>query len=287
MAQRTQPPPEPTVGVSRAVGASAPAVPLGTAAGTAAGVAATAPAVAGLLATAKTAQEGTEAVLAALEGFMALARAREDAWLVRTLKKLDGISQQDILNVVADENARRAEFDRRVRARVERDVRKALQDDDPKARLARIRDVLARERGYAEQRTAAMAVRGLALADRLVLRRTSPQGAYWKLGQAEKHTPDCVAMAGHVWPWAVLDKFAPPTHTGCVCSLHSYSTAVGNGWVKAGDLMDTAVALQRAAAARLLLHEGEASEMRDTLIAHGMTTGEAFDAAILEAGGFA
>lgn len=245
------------------------------------------PAAVGLLAAAKTAQEGVEKVLELLDGFFLIARAREDAWALQTLRKVPGVTQQDVLDVIADENARRAEFERKVRERVSRDVTKVLGGEGTAAqKLQALRDVLAREQTFAEQRAVAMGERSLALADRIVLRRDSPQGAFWKLGVAEKHTPDCLAMQGKFWPWEVLNTFHPPTHVGCKCSLHGYQAAVGAGWMKPGQVMDVSVALRRAAAAKLLLGETEVEDMREALVRTGLVgSGTEWDDAMRRAAG--
>lgn len=208
-------------------------------------------------------------MLSSLDSYFASARAREDAWALRVLQQR-GASQADVLAVIADENARRAEFERKVRQRVRRDVTKALSLGTPAERQGAVLAVLGREENYAAQRSVAMAERSLALADRLVLRRESPQGAWWALGEAEQHTADCLAMAGHFWPWDVLDSFHPPTHAGCRCSLHGYAQAIAAGLMSPGDVPDTADARRRAAAAKLLLHEDAVLEMGLALVRVGV-----------------
>lgn len=284
-ARRESPPPQ--VGAGPAAASIAVSQAAGLAAGTAAGATSTVPAAVGLLAAAKTAQEGVEKVLELLDGFFVIARAREDAWALKTLKRVAGMSQQDVLDVIADESARRAAFEAGVRERVRRDVQKALGGDGtPEAKQRRVRDILKREQTYAQQRSRAMGERALAHADRIVLRKDSPQGAFWKLGQAEQHTPDCLAMAGRFWPWEVLNTFHPPTHTGCVCSLHGYQAAVGAGWMKPGAVMDVTAAVQRAAAAKLLLGEAEVTELGQALTDHGLISGQGeLLEAIVKAGG--
>lgn len=205
-------------------------------------------------------------------------RAAEDAYIVRTYRPR--IGQQATLDLIAEENARRAEFDRGVLARVRRDAGKALALPTPGERVDALQRLFDREGRYATQRSEAMRVRADALADRVVLREVSPVGAYWRLGEAEKHTPDCLAMAGRVWPWVVLDAFHPPTHTGCKCSLWSRDEAVAAGWPRAGDIQPLDVAMRRAAAARLLLHEDAVEGMRLAFVETGAGSPAKFDRAL-------
>lgn len=258
--------PEPGIGVSQAVGASAAGATVTTVAGSAAGAAGTAPAVPLL----KLAQETVEEIVDALTSFRVVAAAREDEWILRKLRRLPGITQQDILDVIADERARRAEFDQAVLGRVRRDAQRAFELPDKGARKSALEALVRRERRYAGQRSRAVAERSLALADRVVLQRESPQGAYWDFVEDERVTPDCRAMGGRVWPWPVLLRFHPPTHTGCRCKLRSYAWARARGLVSPRDLLDVDEAMKLAAAAAALLHED--GETVDALVDVGVVT---------------
>lgn len=242
-------------------------------------MAGTLPAAVGLLLAAKTAQEGTEKLLELLRGFFVLSRSREEEWAAGVLRSTAQANQADVMGVLADESARRAEFERKVRERVRRDSMRAL-SLEPKERGRELGKLLVREQRYAESRAQAMGERVLAAADRIVLRRESPQGAFWKLGVADQHTRDCLAMAGLFWPWEVLDTFHPPTHAGCVCSLHGYGTAIGSGWMKPGDVQDVRAAMTKAAAARLLLEEEYVTEMKEAVVVQGLATAGGFDRAL-------
>lgn len=245
----------------------------------AAGVAGTLPAAVGLLLGVKAGQEGVEKLLELLRGFFVLSRSREEEWAAGVLRRVRGANQRDVMGVLADEAARRAEFERRVTARVRRDASRVLGLPE-RERGAELAKLLVREQRYAESRAQAMGERVLAAADRIVLRVESPQGAFWRLGVADKHTRDCLAMAGHFWPWEVLDVFHPPTHAGCVCSLHGYGTAVGAGWMKPGDVQDVKAAMGRAAAARLLLEGDVVTDMREAVVEQGLATPGGFDRAL-------
>lgn len=262
--------PEPQIGAAQAIGSGAAAGAIGAAAGTAAGIAATAPGVPLL----KGGQESIEAILEALGRFFVLSRAREDAWILRTMK--GRAPQQDILEVVADEAARAAEFQRKVAERVRRDSARALQLPAEKRRVA-IEALLRREKFYARQRSEAMAVRSLAAVDRVVLRKLPAPpggyaGAFWKLDpNVKQHTPDCIAMGGKFWPWEALAVLFPPTHPGCRCSLRSWEEAVRERWIVAGRhrWMTIADAVRKANAAKALLHEGEVREMMEAVVGVG------------------
>jgi hypothetical protein len=262
--------PQPEVGASAVAGGAAAAGSIGAAAGAAAGVAATAPVVPLL----KLGQETLEKLLEALTRFFLVSRARQESWLLG--KARGRLPQQDILDLIAEENARQAAFERKARARVKADGARALQLP-PEEREAALRGLMRRERTYARYRSEAMAVRALSALDRAVLRRESPQGAFWKLNpDLKSHTADCLAMAGKFWPWEVLTDFHPPTHSGCGCSLHSYREAVGRRWLRPGAVMDLRTAIARADAAKALLHE---RELREALVSARVVSAEELEAA--------
>jgi hypothetical protein len=265
--------PEPQLGASQAIGVAALTGTVGAAGGTAALAAGTAPAVPALLA----AGETLEAVLSGLLRFRVTAAGREDAWLIRRLRTVEGLSQQDVLDVIADERARRGEFDRRQEARIRAQVGQVFavpipeipDGGDPQLRSAarqarllalrqrrdQLRAILHRERVYAEQRGEAIRSRTESLIDRTVLRRESPAGAYWVFRDDERTTPDCRAMGGRFWPWEALAVLHPQTHYGCRCALESLA------WVRENRIpvrfMDVDEAVRAAHAARALLHENE------------------------------
>jgi hypothetical protein len=220
----------------------------------------------------------TAGVLKLIDGFLERLRFVDARW-VRQQATSRGATQEDVLKVIADETDRQAEFERKVRQRVTRDVGRILGGPGTeKEQRAQLVKVLSRERRYARQRSVAQAVRAFAALDRTVLKRESPSGAFWWLGVAKTHTPDCVAMAGKFWPWAALDVFHPPTHAGCRCSLHSYGEAVAAGWMRPGDVQDERAAMAAMRAARALLEEAAAVglDLREL----GLVSGEDFDRAI-------
>lgn len=248
--------PEPTVGASQALAAGTVSGALGTVAGTAVLAQGVRQPVAPVIAALKLGSKAAAlaAILEVLRGFRVAAAAREDAWMVQALGKVEGMTAQDVLEVVADERARRGEFDRKQQARVQRDVMKVLDLPEEK-RTDALKKILAREAVYSGQRGEAVATRSTALAQRVTLRRESPAGAYWVFQDDERTTMDCRLMGGKFWPWEALAILHPPTHTGCRCELRSWEWAFARGLVKPEDLMDVDVAVRLARAAKAHLHE--------------------------------
>lgn len=221
------------------------------------------------------------AIVKALEEYLKALRWSNEDWVRRTVTPR--LAQQDVFEVVADENARQLEFERKSRIRLARDLPRVYAIADPVERRRALEKVLERERVFARFRAESMAVRAIAAVDRVVIREESPQGAFWRLGHAVQHTADCIAMAGKFWPWVVLDDFHPPTHPGCRCSLHSFAVAVEHGWMQPGDVQPLDVAMRRAAAAKALLHEDELVSwegLRDAVVRTGLGTGAGFAGAV-------
>lgn len=135
-------------------------------------------------------------------------------------------------DAVTGEAAREREFGKKMKARLERDLPEALKIEDPDERRARVTRLLERERRYLGLREEAMNDRAIAHLERLSVKESSPQGAFWKLSPfVREHTPDCVAMGEKFWPWSVLDKINPPTHYGCRCALYTLDEAVERDWM--------------------------------------------------------
>jgi hypothetical protein len=209
----------------------------------ASGAAGGAATVGGFVASAKLIKNATKAIMAVVRRLSTLRIARARAALTKTAT-LPG----DIEKVVASENKREAEFRRRAKQRVESGMRLALRAPDPSARAAAVESVVRREQQYARQRAVASGERLFAAVEREALRRDSPRGAYWELGPTSEHTPDCVAMAGKLWPWEVLDKLHPPMHVGCKCRLRSYGEALAAGLLAKSETIPDLATAQRLAA---------------------------------------
>lgn len=184
------------------------------------------------------------ATVAAFEAFTEAVGASVERMGRARLLELDAVPA-DIEQHVAAEAVFQHAWQTRVRERVRRDL--TLAWDHPVAeRARRVQAVVARERRWAQARAEAGALRLAHAADRVVLKQESPWGARWELGAAEKHTPDCLAMAGKAYPWEVLDLFHPPVHVGCKCKLRAAAEK---------DVLELRVAVRRMVAARALLHE--------------------------------
>lgn len=227
--------------------------------------------------------ESLEKALDALRRFWTRTRLQNEAWLLSTMK--DHAPLGDLHQAAADENARERTFQAKAHVRFKAAMSRALAEPDQAERARRVKVALDAEKRYARQRQEEMARRAVAAVDRAALRRLSPQGAFWKLDPTKKtHTPECVAMAGKLWPWAALDAhyFWPPVHGGCGCSLHGYHAAVKAGWLKAGRVPNADDAV-RAVSRIMGLHaeEGELAEVRGKLVELGIMTVGAFDASLV------
>lgn len=183
--------------------------------------------------------------------------------------------QADIEAALAEEARREVIFRKRVEQRVRSGMKLATAAKDPSARAAAIQGVLTRERRFAEQRARASGERVLASAEFQELRTLSPQGAYWSLGPRKEHTPDCIAMNGRFWPWAVLEKVHPLLHVGCGCFLLSFGEAIRRGLMTADAVPTDEAALQMAAPIIKHVEEEEAeAERKYGHLAEGAATEE-------------
>lgn len=184
-------------------------------------------------------------IVAGLITFLAALRERQRVWLTAELGHYSKDSS-DIAQVIATEMDLGQVFAENSADRVAKALPAALSIADPAARAAAVRQILADEERFAQQRSEAMAARAIASLGRFTLRRDSPLGAFWKLGRAQKHTEQCKFMAGKFWPWAVLDRVHPPRHYGCTATLHGFGEAVASGWMSARDVPDPREAIRAA-----------------------------------------
>lgn len=223
MAQPSTPPANSRAAAAAAIALSAtPAVP---AAGGAAGVAAGSAGARGIL------QKVAQAVLAVLRRLsrLRIARARESLTAA-------GTPPGDLEAVIAREEELEGIYQDNAKKRLLRSLSLGLKAPDASARTASVQAAILREQQFARQRADAQASRIFAAVERELLQRTSPIGAYWELGPAAVHTPDCLAMSGRVWPWSVLRKVHPPLHGGCPCRLRSFGEAIQRGLITAADV---------------------------------------------------
>jgi hypothetical protein len=274
---RAVPPPPPPSGFATGQGAAA-----------ASGAALAVPGALAIAGAGALGKEATDAALDAAVGALRLfwtkARLQNEAWLLRTFKDAP---VGDAQRAAADENEREYAFQQKAMVRFKAAMARALTETDPKTRNDKVKKAIAAEHRYAAMRQNEMGRRAVAAVDRAALRRESPQGGFWKLDLTKKtHTPECVAMAGKLWPWEALDRFSfwPPLGGGCGCSLYSYKTAVGSGWMKAGKVPNVEDAV-RAVSRLTNLHTSEGDELElareRALLAHaGVMTAELFDDAL-------
>lgn len=261
-------------GVAAAAAAVAPAA--------AAAVAATPEAAAGSAAAASSAiaaRQAASVIMAAFVQWLATVREQHRQWLGRELAG-QTTDRGDVADVLAREMTLEDAFARNAADRVASKLPAALAIGDGEQRRAAVRQVFADEERFQRQRGEAMAARALAALERVVVRRGSPAGAYWRLGFAHKHTQGCLVMAGRFWPWAVLDRVHPPRHYGCSSSLVGYDEAVGSGLMAAGDVPDVRAAVRAAAG---VMMEGEAAallgelDIRDALVEQGFASRAALE----------
>jgi len=270
MAQkRNQPTGQPTAGATAlaaaAIAAGSAAPPAAAAGGGAAG--------AGALAAGNTAV--ASAIVASVTAAMRrLARRRRV--LIREAALAAGQKESDIEKALRLEDAYEDEFRKRSAGRLRTAVGIGVKAPDTSARQAALESAVRREQNYSRQRAMAAGERVFAAIDREVLREESPQGAFWILGPTVEHTPDCVALNGKFWPWAVLERLAPPLHVGCKCRLLSYGEALSSGRMGAGGVPSEAEAMSLAAPILSYVekHHGhelaiaEELELREALVKH-------------------
>lgn len=236
MATRRRPaPPPPTPPVQPGAGAG---LALGTAAGTTTfGAGSSAAALLGIAAattgTRRLVDGATTALGATLRRIAALRLARQREALQRA-----GYAEDVIGDALRRETELEAIFQRRSKERMRRALRLALGAPDTSARSAGVEAATRRERNYARQRALASGARLFASVERTALEGQSPSGAFWKLGVAATHTPDCEAMAGKLWPWEVLRRIHPLLHPGCKCKLLSYGEALAAGLLTPAAILD-------------------------------------------------
>lgn len=211
---------------------------------------------AGPLAAAALAQAAANAaagILAAFDRFLkirlGIAQTEMGAVLI---EERPGLTAADRAAIVVEETAREKQFAAKARERLATDLPPALALTDPAARADAVTRLLDRERRFTEQREQAMRERIIGRAHSSAIRAASPQGAYWRGGQA--CCDRCRAMSGKVWPWAVLDLYSPPLHPNCACSLWTIDEARHMGWIgpddfatpdhlPSGDIMETVAPL--------------------------------------------
>lgn len=228
---------------------------------------------------AATVKQATGSILATFISFLGALSEQHKAWLASQLSSI-ATSQDDVGQVMAEEMVREQDFAKLSADRVAKALPAALSIADPAERRRAIEKIFAAEERYAQQRAEAMAARAIHAVQRASLRRASPRGAYWQLGQAHKHTEGCLIMAGRFWPWTVLDRVHPPRHYGCTSTLHSEQEAMAAGWINEHDIPSVKVAVRAAAG---VMQEGVADALlRELEIREWIAEVEGVDMAVLE-----
>jgi hypothetical protein len=196
---------------------------------------------------ADTVMAGTAMVLAALAH---QAGQMDVAEIVAAAMDDPVFADDDIEQAIQAERAMQETFVRKQRARVKRDLPKALKLEDAAERRAAVQKLVEREKRYSQQRIEALRERLAGMAEMKRVEAQSPGGALWLLSDGVKvHTPDCIAMSGKVWPWPVLKLWHPPLHHGCPCILVGIPDALKQGLIKPGMIpTDHADAVKRARA---------------------------------------
>lgn len=176
-------------------------------------------------------------ILAAFLSFQKKRNADEMLLLFRTLKReYPQRTDVEIQGLVSKEAEREAKFNAKARARLERDLPKALAIVDPDDRRDKVSRILDREKRYVQMREEQMYARAAARAEHMDVKLASPTGAYWRLDPQKKtHTPGCLMMAAvGFWPWEVLDFMHPQLHAGCGCHLSTREEAEAAGLMHPG-----------------------------------------------------
>lgn len=242
-----------------------------------------------------------EAVKEALERFFPRFRLEQQAWLGRRVADggIPGATQDDILEALGMENELQGEFERRVRERVMRDVGPVLSIGRDESQLPKIRakaglpagkpadlqrwalgKLFERERRYAGMRAVEMGRRLEKTVERVAVKRESRRGAFWVLGEAKEHTPECVALAGKFWAWEAIESvFRPPVGPGCKCGLKTEKAAVVQGLLMPGQSPHGKAAMERV---RIVHgnHHG-LREVREAIISTGLADEDVANAALM------
>jgi hypothetical protein len=228
-----------------------------------------------------------DAALGALTRFHSRVRLQNEHVIRKTLEKKT--PREDVAQVIADEAQLAALFQQRSHERFKARVAAATKEADRAKVKQRVQTAIDAERRYAVQHQEMVAQRAVAAVDRAALRRASPAGAAWLLGPAKTHTPECVAMAGKLWPWQALDyhAFWPPVHGGCACQLMGIDPALKAGHVSSSAVPDPVDAMRAIQVIRDL-HTAENADglelarYRALLASTGALTEEQFDQSIRE-----
>lgn len=197
----------------------------------AAGVADVAPSVVKSAAATAAINAAAVGILSAFDRFYAGRRAEQGVYVEQVLEheapELDAGQRQSLAD---EEMARERLFAAKSRTRIAAALPDILEIADPASRRAALEALLARERRIIKQREDAMRLRTTGTVEQRRVEQESPEGGFWKLSEhAQTHTPDCLAMAGKVWPHSILRIYHPPLHGACPCSIITPAQATKEG----------------------------------------------------------
>jgi hypothetical protein len=219
---RRSPPPEPpSSGLGPAAAAGVAAASPYAGASVAPAVAATA-AVAGLGAGTALTVGG---LIEALERFAKMRYASAEVFVFDELRREHPEQPAGVLRqIVEQEHAFEAEFRKRMRERLQRDLPKAFAISDPERRMEEIRKLFDREKQFTLMREEAMLLRALGKVEARPARGgVSRDGAYWKLSPYVKpSTRSSVSRwAEKFWPW---ERAQRASSRRCITAAQCYLT---------------------------------------------------------------
>lgn len=260
MAPPTKPQPSPAAdppsvsqvaaGATAAVGAPAGGFALGGAAEASRYAATYASAAVAGAAGASAIAKGARAIIAAFRRFLRRRAGEDIAIFTTTIREAVAAGQltgDDLSRLRAQEQDFERAFQEKALGRWEKLVPRLLEVSSPDERALALRQFQDREQRILTMRAQAMAERAQGAIERTVLKALSPRGAYWKLNpHVQEHTLDCLVMGEKFWPWEVLEKYHPPRHFGCPCTLYGLQEALARGLMTLDDIPQTAEAVRRA-----------------------------------------
>lgn len=196
-------------------------------------------------------QQASKQIVTAMAAFLKRRAKADLSTVMEAVRSAQpgSVTAEVVRALEAEEREREEEFQRRVLKRWRDAVPVILGTPDPAIRAEKMRAFRAREKKILEARHQAMMERADGAANRTLLKALSPQGAYWKLNEfVNEHTLDCLVLGEKFWPWSVLDKWNPPLHHGCPCTLYSLQEAIDRGLMSLDDIPDPEVARKKAKA---------------------------------------
>jgi hypothetical protein len=185
------------------------------------------------------------AVLVWVDRYLLEARRRRRAALEARLRAIsrDEAEREAILDY---EEILDAEYASKQKERIRERLRVIAAIPDPAERARQVRMLMANERRIDRSHTEMAIARPAAALAHIELRKVSPTGALWRLGQRENHCAICLFMANRFWPWEVLEEVSPPVHFLCGCSLHGLGEAIASGALDPASVPTKAEALRLA-----------------------------------------